>query len=398
MRNGWATTALAGAAGFTLGALLTLSWQGAAVTPTGGGSATGSARLPLRVPEAPDTFLVWTSGGLPDGFADGLTSVRRIERSVVVASDNTWLTRSFDAQGDLVDDPPRGYAIPLEVGAVVPRAYAPFLPPADRGDIVALSDGQGILGESSAKLRGLGPGSVLGFGKVRIEVAAIVPDELVGAAELFVSRRTGHRIGVTHDRYALLQPKGEPTDRHLAKLLRSVLPAGTPMRVRAPGETPYFRQGDAVLPPVQIKILFGEFAARPDPGRPGYLQMDPAWERSHIATERVPVLGRVTCNVALFPQLRGAMRELAAEHLAGTIHSYSGCYARRFTNRDPSQSISHHTWGIAVDVNVPQNPFGATPDQDPRLVTVMERWGFIWGGTFLRPDGMHFEYRRPPAS
>jgi hypothetical protein len=32
------------------------------------------------------------------------------------------------------------------------------------------------------------------------------------------------------------------------------------------------------------------------------------------------------------------------------------------------------------------------------MVAVFERWGFIWGGTFILPDGMHFEYRRPPAS
>jgi hypothetical protein len=27
----------------------------------------------------------------------------------------------------------------------------------------------------------------------------------------------------------------------------------------------------------------------------------------------------------------------------------------------------------------------------------MARFGFIWGGTFIVPDGNHFEYRRPPA-
>jgi hypothetical protein len=152
-----------------------------------------------------------------------------------------------------------------------------------------------------------------------------------------------------------------------------------------------------VLPPVQIKLLFGEFAAKPDPSRPGYLLVEPTWERSHIATEWVPILGRITCNVALFPQIRGVMRELIADGLADSVHSYSGCYARRYSNRDPSQAISHHTWGIAIDLNVPENLYGATPHQDPRLVRAFERWGFIWGGTFVLPDGMHFEYRRPPA-
>jgi hypothetical protein len=297
----------------------------------------------------------------------------------------------------VVDDPPNGFGVPLEVAAVHPLEYEPFVPPADRGALADLSNGFGVLGESSARLRGLGPGAVLEFGDVSVEIAAVWPDELVGAHELLVARDLGRALGVTHDRYALIQPEGEATGTHAAKLVRSVVPADVPVQIRSPGETPYFRQGDAVLPPVELKTLFGEFAARPAPGRPGYLEIDPAWEAAHIATERVPVLGTVTCNVALFPQLRGALREIVELGLRDTIDSYSGCYARRFANRDPTQSISHHTWGVAFDINVPANPFGAPPSQDPRMVEVFERWGFIWGGTFVRPDGMHFEYHRPPA-
>ena len=397
MRLGRAASAsTAGLAGFVAGAVLTLSLQGMGF-PRHGRPGQVRDAVPVTTPEAPRTFLAWTPGGLPSGFRQRVAELRGMQRTVVVASDNTWMTQSTTPQGEVVDDPQDGYRIPIEVAAVNPREYAPFLPPADRGVIVALADGQGILGESSARLRHLGPGAVIQFGSVRVQVAAVLPDELVGAQELMVSRPIGREIGVTHDRYALLQPSGHATDESLTKQIQSILPSGLPLRVRAPGETPYFRQGDAVLPPVQIKLLFGEFAAKPDPSRPGYLLVDPAWERSHIATEWVPILGRVTCNVALFPQIRGVMRELIADGLAGTIHSYSGCYARRYSNRDPSQAISHHTWGIALDLNVPENPYGATPHQDPRLVRAFERWGFIWGGTFVLPDGMHFEYRRPPA-
>jgi hypothetical protein len=237
---------------------------------------------------------------------------------------------------------------------------------------------------------------VLHFGEVEVEIAAILPDELVGAHELLVSRDVGTRLGVVRDRYALIQPNGEPKKQRIRKDVRSMLPAGVPLQVREPGETPYFRHGDAVLPPVQIKLLFGEFAARPAPGRYGWLDIDPAWEREHIDTQTVPLLGRVTCNVALFPQIRGVIRQLIDEGLAHTIDSYSGCYAGRYLNRDPAAGISHHSWGIALDVNVPQNVFGATPNQDERMVQIFQDWGFIWGGRFTRPDGMHFEYRRPP--
>ncbi len=381
--------------GFLAGAGVTLAVQRGETAPRLP-SALGGGTPPTAL-SAPGTFLAWTPGGLPEGFRQRLASLAGIHRAVVVKSDVAWLTGSYSSGGDVVDDPPSGLAIPLEVAAVHPLEYAPFVPPADRGVVADLANGFGVLGESSARLRGLDAGAILVFGDVRVQIAAIWPDELVGAHELLVDRALGRSIGVTRDRYALLQPEGEPTERRLAKLLRSALPAGVPVQVRSPGETPYFREGDAVLPPVELKLLFGEFAARPAPGRPGYLEIDPAWEAEHIATEHVPLLGRVTCNVAIFPQLRGATSELLELGLGGAVETYDGCYARRFVNRDPEQAISHHTWGVAIDLNVGRSPFGRPPDQDPRMVEVFERWGFIWGGTFVRPDGMHFEYHRPPA-
>jgi hypothetical protein len=386
-------------AGFVVGAILTMSVQSAGDLPRP--QTAPSASMPTAPPiirrEPPATFLAWTPGGLPGGFRATLADVPLVRRAVVVESDTAWLTRSFSTAGEVVDDPPPGFAIPIEVAAVDPREYEPFLPPADRGVLSDLADGYGVLGESSAGLRHLGPGAVLRFGHVDVRITAVLPDELIGANELLVSRSHAEALGVTHDRYALIQPRGTATDGIIRRALAPLIPADLALQVRAPGETPYFRQGDAVLPPVQIKLLFGEFAAAPDPAQPGYLKIDPAWERSSIATEHVPILGDVTCNAALFPQLRGALRELVRRGLEDTITSYAGCYARRFANRDPNQAISHHTWGIAFDVNVPQNPFGGPPDQDPRLVRVFERWGFIWGGRFIVPDGMHFEYRRPPT-
>ena len=381
--------------GFAVGAIVTLAFQGTAAIPELG-PRPSPVPSPMTTPERADTFLAWVPGGMPPGSADALGEIAR--RVVVVASDNAWLTRSFDDDGEVVDDPPTSFAIPLEVAAVDPETYAPFLPPADRSVVVALAHGGGVLSESSAKLRGLGAGSTMRFGDVDVEIAAVLPDELVGAHELLVSRSTGTRMGVTHDRYALLVPRGEPDERDLTGEIQDALPAGALVRVRAPGETPYFRQGDAVLPPVEIKALFGEFAARPREGQPGFLTVDPGWYRTHIATRHVPILGAVTCNVAFFPQLEGAMRELVRRGLEDTIDSYSGCYAPRHVNRVPSAGLSHHSWGIAIDVNVPTNPFGGAPHQDPRLIEVMERWGFLWGGDFIVPDGMHFEYRRPPSS
>ena len=98
----------------------------------------------------------------------------------------------------------------------------------------------------------------------------------------------------------------------------------------------------------------------------------------------------------LFPQLIGALREVQAKGLEGALHSTAGCYAARMVTSNPTSGISQHAWGAAIDINAPENPFGATPTQDPHLVKIFERWGFLWGGTFAIPDGMHFEYLKPP--
>ncbi len=42
----------------------------------------------------------------------------------------------------------------------------------------------------------------------------------------------------------------------------------------------------------------------------GRIAPDPAWVSSHIATETVPILGSVTCNKLIFPQLTAALNEI----------------------------------------------------------------------------------------
>jgi len=51
-----------------------------------------------------------------------------------------------------------------------------------------------------------------------------------------------------------------------------------------------------------------------------------------------------------------------------------------------------------VDINIGTNPGGLESAQDPRLVEVMERWGFTSGHAWLVPDPGHFEYVQPAIS
>jgi hypothetical protein len=339
-------------------------------------------------------MLAWTPGGLPAGFAGAAAKLAGVDHVVAVVSGTAWLTRSFRADGSIADRPPAGLAIPVEVAGADLAAYAPFLAPPDRALLPLLDRGRGALGSTSAAIRHLGAGSALQFGGRTVAVAGMLPDAAIGANEVFVSLETARMLGIAKERYLLIDPASGTSRARLTAMIRALLPAGTPIRIRGPGETPYFRQGDAVLPPVRIKQLFGEFAARPLAG--GLIQIDPAWVGGHIVGANVPILGPVRCNRGLIPQLRGALGEIAAGGLSALVHrgSYGGCFSPRFINENPTAGISHHAWGVAIDLNVSTNPFGRTPHQDRRLVAIFERWGFTWGGRWLVPDGMHFEFVR----
>ena len=114
--------------------------------------------------------------------------------------------------------------------------------------------------------------------------------------------------------------------------------------------------------------------------------------RANIVTAPVPILGRVTCHRLMIPQLRAALAQIVQEGLAAAIHAdqYEGCYWPKLI--EDSTAISMHTWGLALDLNVPTNQRGTRGDMDPRVVAIFKRWGFRWGGEFhTAPDPMHFE-------
>jgi hypothetical protein len=123
----------------------------------------------------------------------------------------------------------------------------------------------------------------------------------------------------------------------------------------------------------------------------GHIAPDPAWVSAHIATETVPILGSVTCNRLMFPQLRAALQEVVTSHLADRIHpgEYAGCYYPRFIAG--TTKLSNHSFGLALDLNVPGNQRGTVGEIDRGVVAIFKKWGFTWGGDWHYTDPMHFE-------
>jgi hypothetical protein len=149
-------------------------------------------------------------------------------------------------------------------------------------------------------------------------------------------------------------------------------------------------QQTAVLTGGSVAAVVGTFNYRVLGG--GHIAPDPAWVASHISTQTMPIIGPMTCNNAIFPQLRAALDEIqSTPGLAAKIHpsEYAGCYYPRFIAG--TTVLSNHSFGLAFDINVPGNQRGTVGEIDRTVVSIFQKWGFTWGGTWSYTDPMHFE-------
>ena len=123
----------------------------------------------------------------------------------------------------------------------------------------------------------------------------------------------------------------------------------------------------------------------------GRIAPDPAWVAANISTEVMPIIGSMTCHRAIFPQLRAALEEVISRGLAGELHpdEYAGCYYPRFIAG--TTTLSNHSFGLAMDFNVPGNQRGTVGEMDRGVVAIFKKWGFAWGGDWNYTDPMHFE-------
>lgn len=324
-------------------------------------------------------YLVWSTGGLTPDLVDALAQM----------FDDVSIVR-----GDVVElDAGGGAVIPVDAVAIDPQSHSFFDP---QRSLMSLRPGVVVLGETSAEIRGATLGDRLVLDGDPYEIVAIAPDEVIGAAEVVFDRMdVGSPVGT--DRYVLvasLLPRAQ-----LEAMIRPLYDGPAALRIRAEGETPWLRHGDAVLPQVFIKKALGEFSYSDQAGS-GFVQ-DSGFLSEHIVDAEVPILGHVTCHETLVEMLSGAMTELMQDGLSHLVDpaGFAGCWNPRFIRpvTGTTSGVSRHAWGAAVDINSRANPVGSAGTQDPRLVETMIDWGFTWGGDWLVPDPMHFEYGVDPG-
>ena len=207
----------------------------------------------------------------------------------------------------------RGYrVIPLETMAVDTNAYTSATGKPGRKLATLLPKGA-VLSRTGAKLRRVKSGGKLRLdGNRTLRVSGVVDDALLGGYEVALERALATRYGIRRAAYLLVRPRGSVADlqSEIRKLLK-----GRAVRFLTPGDRPYVRGGDGVLPLSQVKARFGEFALPSlRKGRP-----DPAWTKANLVSRRVPILGRVRCHRLVVDQLGKAMADLQRQQL-GRAH------------------------------------------------------------------------------
>ena len=222
-----------------------------------------------------------------------------------------------------------------------------------------------------------------------VHIGAFAP--LVKQISAVVDVKRAAQLGMPRDN-ALLISTGELTPSAISGKLKKVLGPDATMQILALE----FRNAvqTAVLSTSSVTSRVGTFNYTPHPD--GTVSPDPRWVRRYIRTETVPIIGRVTCNRGMIPQLRSALIEVVQRGLADKIHAgqYGGCYVPRYIANDPAKGLSLHTWGIAIDLNVPENQRGTVGQMDRTVVSIFKKWGFAWGGDWNYTDPMHFEMDR----
>lgn len=143
-----------------------------------------------------------------------------------------------------------------------------------------------------------------------------------------------------------------------------------------------------------------------NPDSDGDFVPDKAWVEKNLRRFRLPYPLRLSWNpdqlirYVLAHRLVGdammdALDEIGQVHGGryleqNQLNRFGGVYNPRL-KRGLGQ-LSTHTWAIAIDLNPEKAPLGADPSGQPGFVVeAFTKRGFMWGGEFKRPDGMHFQ-------
>ena len=283
---------------------------------------------------------------------------------------------------------PRG--TPVTVAAVDPKSFR-VLTPQVTADAVAvwqrIAEGDAAFThDAGTRLKAqLGSMVPIGAEGYTLRVGAYASNGIPPVADALISPQKAQSLGIQGRRDVLVSLQEGTDPAELARAVRQAARANVDIIEEPQARRAYLTGDDA-------RTAFEPFNYI-DMGD-GMIQIDPGWVSRNIVRRSMPLLkGEVVCHRLMVNQLYGALKEIQDRGLGRFIDpsQYGGCWVPRHIDFDPSDPLSMHAWGLAADFNVSTNGLGMKPKMDPRIVAVFDRWGFVWGGRWSRPDGMHFE-------
>ena len=286
-------------------------------------------------------------------------------------------------------------ALPLDsIGASLGREVSKFI-----------SAGTVVMGATSASLSGAQAGDILDLASadgsiVQFIVGRVAPDAEVGGTEIVMSTAQADLLGATIPTSVLIYGQFDRAALDAALAARG-LSTDPKIRVRRSWDP---IDPDGTIGLAKTKKLLGELAYSLTPS--GAMLVDSAWQAAYIpGREPYPTGIRAACNNSIKADLAAALQAVVDAGLAGSIdvnnaNTFGGCFGPRFTRIVGTQlgTLSRHTWGQALDTNTVSNCQGCVPQMDCRVVRIFRAHNFAWGGNFINPDGMHFEWVGEPRN
>jgi len=242
---------------------------------------------------------------------------------------------------------------------------------------------------------------------VDFAIGDVVDDEVTGGTELLMTPEAAARLQLNRRSGMVLW--GFDSREAINDAMAEQGLVSTSIRIRRSWD-PF--DPDFTLGMGRTKELLGEFGYRVNSN--GSVSQEAAWQAANLPSGRVllnesiPIIAR--CHNVIEPALRAAFAEAAAAGVGGVFNVFhantaGGCHVPRFNRLSQSSTIgflSRHSWGMAIDTNTIGSCQGCAPPDFATLpggctaVRIFRKHGFAWGGNFLTPDGMHFEYVGEP--
>lgn len=101
---------------------------------------------------------------------------------------------------------------------------------------------------------------------------------------------------------------------------------------------------------------------------------------------------KIYCNKDMVKPLTLAFQNLIKTGFVKELKTWDGCFNIRRKRGTISPSL--HSWGVAIDVNAAWNGMDKKPTLSTGFVKCFTDAGFDWGGTWTKPDGMHFQLKK----